>query len=438
MSNRLKALREQKAEKFEQLEAITAKAAQEKNRPLKDDERAAFAVLEREISSLAEDIRMEEFIIAQKAGTALPVLGEGKRADKVDVHQFRRATGRLFAFRGADAEKNAYRSAMWLMATFFDNEKAAQFCRDNGIAITRAHGEAANTTGGILVPGEFVQTIIDLREEYGTFRQWANVKPMSSDKQTWARRIGGLTAYWTAEAALGTESSKTWDNVELSAKKLMAYSLISTELAEDAFISVVDDLANEMAYAFAIAEDAAGWNGDGSTTYGGVRGIVTKINDGNHTAGIYTATGHATFITLDATDLTSTMGKLPRYALRNAAWYCSQPFYQTVFSRLMVGAGGNTMENVAGPTRYSYLGYPVKIDQTLPLTATSGNISAFFGDLSLSTMMGVRRDITVKTSEHFKFLNDQLAITATERVDIVAHSLGDTVNAGPIIALKLG
>jgi hypothetical protein len=49
--------------------------------------------------------------------------------------------------------------------------------------------------------------------------------------------------------------------------------------------------------------------------------------------------------------------------------------------------------------------------------------------------MGTRRGITVKTSEHFKFTNDQIAITGTERVDINAHSLGDNTTAGPIIAL---
>jgi hypothetical protein len=52
---------------------------------------------------------------------------------------------------------------------------------------------------------------------------------------------------------------------------------MSTELAEDAVISIADDLAQEMGYAFAVAEDAAGWTGDGTSTYGGIRGVKTKL-----------------------------------------------------------------------------------------------------------------------------------------------------------------
>jgi HK97 family phage major capsid protein len=140
--------------------------------------------------------------------------------EKIDATQFHRA-GKLYAFKGTDADKNAYRAGQWLAACFLGSEKSAQFCRDNGIAITRAHSEGTNTSGGFLVP-RMERTIIDLREEYGTFRSFAEVKPMSSDTQTQPRRTSGLTAYWTAEAALGTESSKGWDNVSLVAKKLMA------------------------------------------------------------------------------------------------------------------------------------------------------------------------------------------------------------------------
>lgn len=435
MSNRLKALREKRADVLDQLEKILGKAASEKNRPLNEEENTEFAKLEREVSALSEDIRKEQFLVDLKAGTATTI-DPGKRAEKEDTARYHRA-GRLFAFKGKDAERNAYRSGMWLAACFFGDEKAAEWCRNNGIAIQKAHAEGAGTTGGFLVPDEFSNTIIDLREEYGTFRSFAAVRPMASDTQTMPRRTGGLTAYWTAEAALATESSKTWDNVSLVAKKLMAYSLISSELAEDAVINVADDLANEMAYAFAKAEDSAGWNGDGSTTYGGIRGVRTKIIDGTHTkSAIDLASGHDTFAEVDATDLVNVMAPLPRYARRNARWYISTVGFDLVFQRLTAAAGGNTIQTLAGAAQFSYLGYPIVIDQTLP-TATSDisdTAMFFFGDLSLACVMGTRRGITVKTSEHFKFTNDQIAITATERVDIVAHSLGDTTDAGPIIA----
>jgi HK97 family phage major capsid protein len=310
MSNRLKALREKKAETFEKLSAITDAASKDGNRSLTEQEGKDFSILERDITSLSEDIRREEFIENEKKGLATPIVAD-KRGEKADVAQYHRA-GKLFAFKGADAEKNAFRSGQWLAATMFGNEKAAQYCRDNGIGVQKAQAEGVNTAGGFLVEGEMEKTIIDLREEYGTFRSFATVRPMASDTQSQPRRTGGLTAYWVAEAAAATESQKSWDNVSLVAKKLMCYSLLSTELSEDAFINVADDLANEMAYAFAVAEDAAGWNGDGTSTYGGIRGVRTKIIDGTHTASaIDAASGHDTFAEYDATDLVTIMSKLP-------------------------------------------------------------------------------------------------------------------------------
>jgi HK97 family phage major capsid protein len=438
MSNRLKALREQKAEKFEKLEAIVAKAAADKNRPLSEDERKEFATIEREVSALAEDIRGEEFMLAEKAGTAQPVQPD-KRTDKLDATQYHRA-GKLVAFKGAEAEKSAYRAGQWLAACFLGNEKSAQFCRDNGIALTKAQSEGVNSAGGFLVPAEMERTIIDLREEYGTFGGFAKVVPMGSDTFTQPRRTSGLTAYWVNEAGAATESQKAWDNVSLVAKKLMCYSLFSTELAEDAFINVADDLANEMAYAFAVSEDAAGWNGDGSPTYGNIRGVRPKIIDGTHTkSAINAGSGHNTFAEIDASDLMNLMAACPKYALRNAKFYCSQVAFATVFGRLAAAAGGNTQDTLAGPQNYRYQGYPIVIDQTLPGTSGSTDFvntaMLFFGDLSMAALMGRRRGITVKTSEHFKFTNDQIAITGTERVDINVANLGDNTNAGPIIGL---
>jgi HK97 family phage major capsid protein len=49
--------------------------------------------------------------------------------------------------------------------------------------------------------------------------------------------------------------------------------------------------------------------------------------------------------------------------------------------------------------------------------------------------MGERRGITVKTSEERYFEYDQIAIQATERVDINVHDVGDATTAGPIVAL---
>jgi HK97 family phage major capsid protein len=62
---------------------------------------------------------------------------------------------------------------MFFRAAIFRNQVAIDWCRENNVAITKAQGETVGSSGGYLVPTQFNQAIIDLREEYGTFRQAA-------------------------------------------------------------------------------------------------------------------------------------------------------------------------------------------------------------------------------------------------------------------------
>jgi HK97 family phage major capsid protein len=417
-------------------------------------DQASYDTLKSEIDGY--DVKINRAVEAAKAKATTAVVVPGQTAAKVYALPKRRY-GKLTAFKGTleidgkemDAEERAYRSGMFILASLgklSGEEKqqvARQWCIENGLGpFLKAQAEGVNTAGGFLVPTEFETAIIDLREEYGTFRRECRLVPMGSDAMTIPRRSSGVTAYWVGENSAITESQKGWDQVQLSAKKLAALSRMSTELAEDAVISIADDLAQEMGYAFAVAEDAAGWTGDGTSTYGGIRGLKTKlcgtIGSGQLKGAMDAASGHDTFAEIDATDLSNLMGLLPKYAERNAKWYCSMPAWNVVFQRLMAAAGGTTLTELSGgkPNR-SYLGYPVVLDQTLP--TSTGDLSdlpmLYFGDLSLGARMGERRGIRVKTSDDRYFEYDQIGIQATERVDVNVHDVGDTSTAGPIVAL---
>lgn len=433
MSDRLNGLREKHGQVIDKIEDLLAKAADEK-RALTDAEKVELSELERDADRVEESIKAEQRLEARKAATAKPITGQRAAIPA----QGRMRSGKLRAFKGEGGDERAYRFGMFAKAVLFGDEGAATWCKDNGVPILRAQGEGVNTAGGFLVPTEFSQDIIDLREEYGTFRAAMRPKPLKSDSATLPRRSGGITAYWVGENQQITESQKTWDQVQVVAKKLAALSRISTELAEDATIDIGDDLAQEMAYAFAKAEDAAGWNGDGTASYGGIRGVFTKIIDGTHTkSAINAASGHDTFAEIDKTDLENLMAPLPKYALGNAKWYVSQPGWALVFQALMAAAGGNTITDLSGKPVQSYLGYPVVIDQTLP-TSTGSLVSLGmigFGDLSKAVTFAERRGFTIKKSDDRYFEYDQIGIMCTERVDIVAHDLGDTSVAGPFNVL---
>ncbi len=463
MSKRLNKLREKRGAMADELTGIIAKLDTIGDRLETADDRDPsdaetaeikghkdrIAELKADLDKLDADIADEQRVEAARASAAVQVYGGTSPGQRGSVPaQARHRYGVLKAFKGQNAEEDAYTSGMFLLATLGRSapgrlhlnamgERAAKWLIERGIDVmTRAQNEGSNTAGGFLVIPAFEQAIIDLRESYGTFRRHAGVTPMASDTQSQPVRASGLTAYWVNEAAQVTESEKAWGQVTLTAKKLAALSRFSSELNEDAIISIADDLAREMAYAFSLTEDNAGWNGDGTSTHGGILGVRPKIISGAHTASVHTASV-ATFGTLTKGDLEGAMGKLPKY-VTNPRWYISNPGWVNALMRIATAAGGVTATEMANGIRTpSYLGYPVETDQTLPkvLTSLTGVAMAFFGDLSLAVKMGERRGITISLSDQRYWEFDQIGIRATERVDIVAHSLGSTTDAGPLIAL---
>ena len=356
-----------------------------------------------------------------------------------------RRTGVLRAFKKkageTDEERDmrAYRAGVWARAVIFKDERAIDKC--NTLGIRNAMSTTSNPDGGFLVPDEMSRAIIDLREEYGVFRRNCRVWPMGSDTLLIPRRTGGVTIGPIGEnpSSAISQSNPTFDQVQLVAKKFGGLTLLSSEIAEDAVIDLADWIANEFAYAFATFEDTAGFTGDGTSTYGGIRGLTNLMTEAGGLAGaVLAAAGHDTFAEIDHPDLTSVMGKLPAYARMNAKWYISALGADTVFTRLAAGAGGNNTTTLREGVGLAYLGYPVVISQVLysaTTAQTDGSPLLFFGDLSKSSSLGDRRNVRVFASEHRYMDTDQIGIRGIERIDILNHDLGTTTAAGPLVAL---
>jgi len=372
-------------------------------------------------------------------------IATGERISVVKPNLFR--FGELRAFKGPKAEENAYASGKWLIATMMGNAVARQWCRDRGIEIrqsteSRVQTEGINTAGGFVVPDVMERSIIDLREEYGSARKNCRVVPMASDHSVIPRRSGGVTAYFIGETTAITASDKSWNQVELTAKKLGALTRMSTDLSEDAIINLADDLAQEMAYAFAAKEDACCIDGDGTATYGGMEGIRTRMIDGLHLGSYVEAvTAGDNWSELDAADLLAVMAALPKYARRGAKWHCSPLAKVAVFDRLALALSGMTAADIAAGAAYKYGGYPIEEWAAMP-TDDSGatlndKIMLFFGDMRLSTTLGDRRGIVLKKSEERYLEYDQIAIQATERFCVVHHDIGGAAAAtrGPVVGL---
>lgn len=440
-----KELKERKAPIAEKLHEVSQKAAGE-DRGLTDDEKKEWESLKVAAKRLDEQIALVEEAegfctnLAQPETRVQPVLVAATKDDAghEKTGEIRPLHGQLRSFRGPKAEENAYRSGRWIFGALFGHPQSRQWCAEHNIDL-RAHSEGVNTKGGALVIPEFERAIIDIRREYGVFRQNARVVPMAGDTLTVPRRLTGLTAYYVGEEASITESNKTWGQVNLTARKLACLSKYSSELAEDAIISVADDLAQEMAYAFAYNEDLAGFLGTGTlATYGGIVGLITRCTAA--TATVYTAiAGNLAFSTLDLADFENMIGQLPMFAGIRPKWFISKPAWAASMMRLADSSGGVTRTEVQqGGTELLFLGYPVVLNNITNSTLTANTSAAgglFFGDLSMAATMGDRRGIRVQVLSELYAANDQLGIIGTERFDIVVHDVGDTSSAGCVIQL---
>jgi hypothetical protein len=324
---------------------------------------------------------------------------------------------------------------MWIKATLFNNEEAKDWCKSRGVAINKAQGEGVDSAGGFLVPEELMANIIVLREQFGVFRQECQIVPMGSDTLNWPRRTGGLTASFTGENQSATESTASWDNINLTAKKLAVLSRMSTEIEQDAVVAIADWLVGEMAYAFAGRKMIAA-------------STVRHVDLWRH------ARHHR-----DCGGLQHTTGKVPDLCQRDLRFDRPEGLHQHdgpsaavrhrqcqvvyVAAVLLLGcrqpaggAGGNRLDILSQGIEKRLLGFPVVIAQKMPITAPgSGLVQCHFGDLTKAAMMGERRGVTIKRSDHRYFENDQIGLLGTERFDINVHDMGDTSVAGPLVSM---
>jgi HK97 family phage major capsid protein len=440
----IKALRERLGELTAQCQAVFDIAKAE-NRDFTPEESAEVDRIQGtsekpgEIQELQTRIARADRAKAIQAAAAITHLGGNLPAAREidDAPQMRfpavaKRHTKLKSFTGPDAERNAYASGQFMLATIGGSPKAKQWCADNGIKMILSGEE--NSKGGYLVPDILENTLIDLKEEFGTFRQYSMQYPMPAPTARVPRRVSGFTTYFVGEGDNITPSDMVVDEVSLTAKKLAVMTQLTTELNEDSIISMADIIAREFAYALAVREDSCGWLGDGTSTYGGIVGVANALAAGS----IMTATGITTFATVTLGNFEQTVGMLPQFPGINPAWYMHKAAFYATAGRLQNAAGGNSTIDLGNGPVPQFLGYPVRFVQTLPSTAASAAQIAYFGDLAMAATMGTRRGIELRSDASVGFVSDTIYVRATERFDIVVHERGTASVAGPLIALKLG
>lgn len=338
------------------------------------------------------------------------------------------------------SKESAWKFGTWCLAAMGHVPSQAH-CKNHGLSLirTKGHTEGVNSAGGFLVPDEFENELITLREQYGVFRRNARIVPMASDVKRIPKRSSTLTAYFVGEAAAITESQQVFDNVQLVAKKLGVISTISSELNEDSVINIGDDIANEIAWAFSFKEDDCGFNGDGTSTYGGIVGLSAALTDATYQV---SDGGASAYSGVTLAELAAGLRKLPAWAgqRNNIKVFCSKNAYHAIFERLALNAGGNNATDIAnGLTQPKWYGYPVEFAQVIPVTESAGATFAYIGDLQQACIFGDRRSNSIAFSDSAlnAFEQDEIAVRGTERFDIVCANVGGSSSFGAMVKMTL-
>lgn len=284
--------------------------------------------------------------------------------------------------------------------------------------------EAVGASGGFLVPPEFLTTLYALLESKAIVRPRATVIRMrrrqvqipavdqTSTTAGFAHWFGGIRPYWAEEASLKTASDAAFRLITLTAHKLIAYSVVSDELLDDAVISLTDFLMGNMGFpaAIAFAEDDSFLNGDGVGKPIGIIPSPATINiaredQDNVTYNDLTKMMEA-FLPSGQGVWLSSINNLT--ALLQMAGPAANPTY--------VWGPGPYGQAAVGRVQGTLLGYPIIFDEKIPRRTTTSNGDLVLADLSYY-LVGDRQATTMASTIYDKFQYDQTSFRAVHRVD---------------------
>lgn len=275
--------------------------------------------------------------------------------------------------------------------------------------------------GGFLIPEIMRSELLQLALEESIVRSRATVIPMSTlrvpiptvdDTSHVSSIFGGVTFYWTEEAASLTESTATFGKVVLDAKKLTGFFKVPAELLDDApaFAAWFDERVPK---GLAWFEDVAFLTETGAGTPQGVINSPASVQVAKESG--------QTAATITWENIVKMYSRMLPTSIKNAVWVCAiDTFPQLATMALSVGTGGGPVwiggwsQPGSDMPPMTILGRPVIFTEKVPQLGTTGDIS--FLDLSYY-LIGDRQQIRVDSSEHFLFQNNQVAYRLIERVD---------------------
>ena len=264
MTDKLRELRDKRAQLIEKAKALI-EAADEEKRALNDAENQAYDAVIGEIEQIdAEIVRREKLFAlaaenAAKNGARIGMDGGDLKRYSL-VRAIRAAASH--DWRGAELEREASEAT----ARQLGRDPQGFFVPQDWLE-QRDLVKGTNSAGGYLVSTDLLaQSFIELlRNRMMVQRAGATVLGGLVGDVAIPKQSGGATAYWVAENSAPTESQQTVGQVPLSPKTVGAFTEISRKLLKQSSIDVEAFVRNDLATVLALAIDYAALHGSGSS-----------------------------------------------------------------------------------------------------------------------------------------------------------------------------
>jgi len=271
--------------------------------------------------------------------------------------------------------------------------------------------------GGYLVPLEFEKRIIQGLEENNVIRAIAKTISTSSERKIPVAATHSV-AQWTPENAPYKESNPTFAQKTIDAYKLTTLVKVSLELMQDSMFNLEEYIAEEIARAFAVAEEEAFCIGKGT----------------GQPTGIFTEQGGSIGAKINATISTDCLIDLI-YSLkspyRKGAGFLMNDSTISAIRKLKDSTGAYLWQpNVQAGEPDRLLGYPIYTSPYAPEVAAN-SLPVAFGDFK-NYWIADRMGRTVQRLNELYAGNGQVGFIATGRVD------GKMVRAEGVQLLKVG
>ena len=284
----------------------------------------------------------------------------------------------------------------------------------------KALGASAGPSGGVLVPIQQANEVIELRRAATVIRSFGpREMPLPTGTLQVPKIASGATGTYIGENTNITKSEQTFGNVTLTAKKLAVLTPISNDLIRNSSPAADAIVRDDIVRSLSVTEDAAFLRGDG--TNGSPKGLRYWAPAGNLVAAASTSLANV------ASDLGSALLALMNANTAPGKWgWIISPRTWKYLTTVQNTNGFYVFreEMLAG----SIWGFPFKMTTSVPITLTVGANSdcsevylANFDDM----VIGDNLSLSIDVSQEAAYYNGSSVVAAFSQDQTVVRAIAE-------------